>query len=423
MKKAIFVSYRRDDSSAEARSIFQHLQNKFGARNVFMDVESIERGRDFRKVLDGQLRNCGAVLAIIGPSWVQSEDASGERRINNPLDFVRLEIARALKRDIPVIPVLVRGAQMPNQADMPEELRQLLYRQAISVEHESFSRDLGALEKDLSTILEDGVFTTSWLAKAAIASTAALITAVVYDLTLSDRSLLKSVPAQINGTETSGREGAPARPPSAAASSPISSAVITANSADLEFESARSAGSEAALLDFSTKHPTDPRSLEIRRAHGDRSAWQGAEAANTREAYENYIVRYPNGIYLANAKERLALILRRQEGSLTLAVPSANPAVQPSAANQYFRTSFDCYTNSAIDEQAVCRSASLAALDLQLSELFTALKSRYGQGAEFTNLRNEQRTWITARSACAADEGCLGRMYAERIRRLEARVR
>ena len=109
--RAIFVSYRRDDSEGEAGRLFDDLVNHFGEDSVFLDVAAIEVGRDFRKVIDDSVATCGVLLAIIGKEWIDSKNEAGQRRLDDPSDFVRLETASALRRDIPVVPVLVHDAK------------------------------------------------------------------------------------------------------------------------------------------------------------------------------------------------------------------------------------------------------------------------------------------------------------------------
>src|SRR5436190_10820779 len=149
----IFISYRRDDTAGDARSVYQRVQRKFGSRQPFMDVVSIQRGLDFRQVLDDHLKKSAVMLAVNGPRWVDARDADGNRRLDDPEDFIRLEVARALKRDIAVVPVLVGGARMPKSADLPDDLRGLTRRQGITVTHENFPSDMDALEKDLRALL------------------------------------------------------------------------------------------------------------------------------------------------------------------------------------------------------------------------------------------------------------------------------
>ncbi|HMH49234.1 MAG TPA: toll/interleukin-1 receptor domain-containing protein [Candidatus Acidoferrum sp.] len=107
--RAIFISYRRDDSEGEAGRRFDDLVEQFGEDSVFMDVSAIAPGRDFRKAIDESVATCGVLLAIIGQNWGDAKNEAGRRRLDDPTDFVRLETASALKRDIPVVPVLIRA--------------------------------------------------------------------------------------------------------------------------------------------------------------------------------------------------------------------------------------------------------------------------------------------------------------------------
>ncbi len=153
MSGRIFISYRRDDAKAEARSIFQHLQPTFGRDGIFMDVDSIQKGLDFTKVLDDTLRQTGVMLVIIGRTWLHQQDEMGRRRLDDPTDYVRLEIATALKRDIPVIPVRVDGARMPAADELPDDLKSLVRRQGNVITHENFDSDVHGLEDDLRRLV------------------------------------------------------------------------------------------------------------------------------------------------------------------------------------------------------------------------------------------------------------------------------
>ena len=148
----IFISYRREDASGDARSIYQRLQRTIPVRQLFMDVDTIQKGRDFRKVLDEHLSQCQLMLAIIGPQWQRAQDGTGHR-LDDPDDFVRMEVVAALKRDIAVIPVRVGGARMPRNDELPEDLKPLLFRQAAIVTYENFARDMDGLERDIRSVL------------------------------------------------------------------------------------------------------------------------------------------------------------------------------------------------------------------------------------------------------------------------------
>jgi hypothetical protein len=143
MGRAIFISYRRDDTEGEAGRLFDDLVRSFDEDSVFMDVSDIRPGVDFRKEIDANVASCGVLLAVIGPNWITMTGATGGRRLDDPNDFVRLEIASALARDIAVIPVLVHDARMPRPEDLPENLRDLAYRNSVEITHADALRGPG----------------------------------------------------------------------------------------------------------------------------------------------------------------------------------------------------------------------------------------------------------------------------------------
>lgn len=125
--RRIFLCYRRDDSGTIVGRIFDRLAIEFGNENIFKDVDNIPYGVDFVEYLDREIQKCGALFVVIGPRWLRSapQDAS---RLDDPNDFVRIEIASALRRTIPVVPVLVDGAQMPRADQLPDEIQSLARR-------------------------------------------------------------------------------------------------------------------------------------------------------------------------------------------------------------------------------------------------------------------------------------------------------
>ena len=126
----IFISYRRVEGGYVAADLSDKLQQHFGENSVFFDVDDIPLGVDFREHIANAVGQCDVLLAIIGDQWVSSVDEHGNRRLDNPSDFVRIEIESALKRQIPVIPVLVGRVQMPSADDLPESLKSIAYRNA-----------------------------------------------------------------------------------------------------------------------------------------------------------------------------------------------------------------------------------------------------------------------------------------------------
>ncbi len=169
----IFISYRRSDSPDATGRIYDRLVTEFGKAQVFKDVDSIPLGRDFRGHLNDIVGNCGVMLAIVGPHWTQARNPAGQRRLEDPDDFVRIELETALARDIPVVPVLVGHAQLPVASELPGSLASLVFRQSIEVRPDpDFHSDATRLVTALRAIL-DPAAAAAEQAAAAIARPAA----------------------------------------------------------------------------------------------------------------------------------------------------------------------------------------------------------------------------------------------------------
>jgi hypothetical protein len=145
----IFLSYRRDDSAGQAGRLFDRLSVEFGQDSLFMDVDNIPLGTDFATLISEEVSKCDVLLAVIGPRWLESLGDDGERRIDNPNDFVRTEICAALQREIPIIPILVDGAKIPPANLLPEVLTRLSRRHGLEVRNTSFHGDLQRLVDEL----------------------------------------------------------------------------------------------------------------------------------------------------------------------------------------------------------------------------------------------------------------------------------
>ena len=143
----IFISYRRSDSAAASGRIYDRLCMAFGEKAIFKDVDVIPPGANYPALLNEAIAHCDVLLAIIGSHWLTVTDSNGRRRLDNPDDFVRIEIEAALNRDaVLVIPVLVDDASMPAAQDLPETLRPLYFRNAATVRHDpDFNRDIARL--------------------------------------------------------------------------------------------------------------------------------------------------------------------------------------------------------------------------------------------------------------------------------------
>lgn len=150
MAAKVFISYRRDDSKYQAHRIYDAFERVLGRESVFMDVGSIPPGANFRKILKEWVDQCEILLALIGPGWIDATDPkTGRRRLENPNDFVRIEIAEALARDIPLAPILLDGTPVPDGGRLPDDLKALVDRQAELVEFRTFDADVARLIKKL----------------------------------------------------------------------------------------------------------------------------------------------------------------------------------------------------------------------------------------------------------------------------------
>lgn len=134
----IFLSYRREDSRHATGRIYDRLSGVFGEQNVFKDVDSLPLGIDFRRELNDQVARCDVLLAVIGDDWLGASDDAGKSRLADEADFVRIEIEAALKRDIPVVPILVGDAEVPTAKDLPEPLTGLAFRNGTRLRDDPF---------------------------------------------------------------------------------------------------------------------------------------------------------------------------------------------------------------------------------------------------------------------------------------------
>jgi TIR domain len=151
----VFINYRREDAAGYAGRLYEWLSDRFGPDRVFMDISALRPGADFVQAIESEVAACGAVLVVIGRQWLTCA-ADGRRRLDDPQDFVRLEIASALSRDVLVIPVLVEGADVPREQELPDDLKPLARRHALEITDERWEYDAGRLIDTLEERLEKG---------------------------------------------------------------------------------------------------------------------------------------------------------------------------------------------------------------------------------------------------------------------------
>jgi TIR domain len=163
--RRIFLSYRREDSEGETGRLCDRLVKDLGKESVFVDVDSIPLGHNFVEHLTAEVARCDVLLAIIGPQWLDIRDAeNNRRRLDDPNDFVRVEIKAALQREIPVIPILIKGTKTPTADRLPSDLKELSLRNALDVRYASFHSDIDRLVRELklkASITDDNLKTPS----------------------------------------------------------------------------------------------------------------------------------------------------------------------------------------------------------------------------------------------------------------------
>jgi hypothetical protein len=151
----IFICYRREDSSGHAGRLRDRLAEAFGESQVFLDIEHVGIGEDFIDRITRVVGSSWAVLVVIGQRWLSTTDARGRRRLDDESDYVRLEIATALRNPAraTVIPVLVQGARMPAEEELPDDLRPLARRNALVAPDERWRPEVDRLIERLEAVI------------------------------------------------------------------------------------------------------------------------------------------------------------------------------------------------------------------------------------------------------------------------------
>ena len=194
MPQRIFISYRRQDSAASAVGISQYLENEFGRKNVYIDVDT-HAGAKYATVIEKRLAECSVLLVLIGPDWL---------KLLKPNDWVEREIAYALKRDIPVIPVLINGAQLPEKELLPDDIQGLLDHQAASVSVAGFRHEMAGLVRDIRSIKNP----KPWRLYGAIAATLILLLiAGIFVRSFGFHNLLERTRSLVSSTGVSTEPG------------------------------------------------------------------------------------------------------------------------------------------------------------------------------------------------------------------------
>jgi len=150
--RGVFISYRRGETSGQARALHDRLSQRFGTERVFMDVDSIAPGADFVQKIEEAIDSSGVALVLIGRDWLSREP--NQHLLDDPSDFVRLETDAALRSGVPVIPILVERARMPTPEELPESLRPLTRRNALELENQRWEYDVGRLVSAVEQLVD-----------------------------------------------------------------------------------------------------------------------------------------------------------------------------------------------------------------------------------------------------------------------------
>lgn len=157
----VFVSYRRDDAPDATDRLADTLRERFGSDRVFVDIDNVAPGDDFTRVVEEWVASCDALVVVIGREWLDARDRAGQRRIDDPDDFVRLEVEAGLRCGVRLFPVLLHGAQMPSREELPDGLLALRRRNALQIDRKNWHYDVARLVAALEGITPAEVGTPS----------------------------------------------------------------------------------------------------------------------------------------------------------------------------------------------------------------------------------------------------------------------
>ena len=299
MAGKIFINYRRDDERATAARIRDRLAATFGERNVFMDVDNLQPGQRFDRELEVALAQCDVFIAVIGNQWA---NILAERQTAHERDFVVDEITAAIARGIPVIPVLVDGAPLPQAEALPEAIAALPFYQTLEVKHESFGRDVEAL---IAAIRAGRKAAPSGQGRPRRKAVVAALVAVVIAAGIGGYLFYERLEAERQRVQAIADEQAKR----------IARLARVAEEAKLRDETERRRKeAERRRIEEEKRHKA------MQRQQAGDEAWRAAtRKPATIEKLDGYLAKYPKGRHAENARERIAQI-RRNEGRIRVLV-------------------------------------------------------------------------------------------------------
>jgi uncharacterized protein YecT (DUF1311 family) len=410
----IAISYRRSDSQDITGRIFDRLIQQYGKSTVFRDIDNIQPGIDFRVQIAEALRTTDVLLVVVGPKWL-GRVRGIESRIDNEADPVRVEVETALKRGIPLIPVLVGGMKMPEVGHLPAGLRDFAYRHAVTVDSgRDFDHHVEGLIRALDQILtsrsDHGAGPNSTMSAAQpIASLSGSGPAHVADVPSSTETpqrarsvsprnyalvgglcIIITILAWIAFSQTAKQPVTTLQAPAQSQSAPTTSVVGAS----------------------STISATTSEAERI---------WAVTKDVNSIAVLNDFIRQFGDTPYGSMARVRVEELQRSQATAMTQpSAPSPLPPQPQAPENQITGPpSFDCSKARTPDELEICRNGLLASLDRQLNIMYTAVRDR-SNGDRQIALRDEQRSWLRQRAACLGNDACLLDTYRSRIAQLRS---
>ena len=326
----IFISYRRDDSAGEAGRLYDALSARFGSESVFLDVDAIPPGEDFIDLLERTVASATVMLVVIGPTWLGSISGDGRPRLDNPDDFVRAEIEAALKNRLRIVPVLVGGAPIPLPSTLPQSLAPLVRFNAVELRHSTFRADVSHLVSALERLSGSDAF-TEWEQEISEDS-----------IPREDRSAHQSRPKiSLLSKIRSRAQQAFAdwmdlrRASAEAARIPTSPDIVVSEQLrDLVRDARKSnvrlskivacieetsseildSGATVDQLEEHLRYFPTGRTLPIVTARLEALLWEQASDSRQPAAFVDYLVRFPHGTYVAQARQMRDELLRAMGG-------------------------------------------------------------------------------------------------------------
>jgi uncharacterized protein YecT (DUF1311 family) len=352
----VFICYRREDSGGFTGRIYDRLTSSLGRENVFFDVDSIAPGLDFVDALSERVGRCDALIAVIGKTWLSSADADKKRRLEDPNDFVRIEIEAALSPSVRVIPVLVDGAILPKREDLPPSIDKLTRRQGIEISHARFDSDVENLIRALSE-LEDEVRNRS----------------------------PAGTDGALHGAIAKPQDGQAADHPDLRRIRPVTAASVL--SGDGETIPAKTPGAIASAIPSPTS---------------------GGESIHGLLAPTPSSVSTPWRVALPIAG---AIVVAAVIAPLLYAKFNSGPVAHP------WKPSFDCRLATFKVETMICNDEKLSALDNELATMYTVVR-RSMTVDDQKKLDNDESILVVKRNACS-DFDCVRQMFDARISELQ----